>query len=188
MECLFTLKVSSHTKPLLSLILNIRYLPGTKDHDILFGPNATSGVVGYTDSDFARCVDSRKSISGYCFKFSNGAISWKSKLQEWIATSTTEAEYVAVSDGRLARTFQKVHSDSAPVFYSDSQGVVALSKNPVHHNVSKHIDVGMKIFVHRRKHERREQNWGVHRCTRTCFICKIPIKTNINYKVLEMHH
>ena len=29
-----------------------RYLAGTKDHGILFGPNQTSGVVGYTDSDF----------------------------------------------------------------------------------------------------------------------------------------
>ena len=37
-----------------------RYLAGTKDHDILFGPNSTSGVVGYTDLDFAGCVDSRK--------------------------------------------------------------------------------------------------------------------------------
>ena len=35
----------------------IKYLVGTKDHDILFGPNSTSGVVGYTDLDFADCVD-----------------------------------------------------------------------------------------------------------------------------------
>ena len=58
-----------------------RYLAGTKDHDILFGPNPTSGVVGYTNSDFAGCVYNQKSTTGYCFKFSNGAISWKSKLQ-----------------------------------------------------------------------------------------------------------
>ena len=46
----------------------------------------------------------------------------------------------------------------------------------------------VKIFVHRRKHERREQNRGVHRCTRTCIIYKILIITKVNYKVLEMHH
>ena len=65
------------------------------------------------------------------------------------ATSTIEAEYVAASDeakealwlGRLAYTFRQVDSDSAPVVYSDSQSVVALSKNPVHHNASKHIEV-----------------------------------------------
>ena len=105
-----------------------KYLAVTKDHGILFGPNKT-------DSDFAGCVDSQKSTTGYCFKFGNGAISWKSKLQECTTTSTTEAEYIAASDatkeaalwlGRLAHTFRQVDSDS--VVYIDSQGVVALSK------------------------------------------------------------
>ena len=124
-----------------------RYLVGTKDHDILFGP------------EFADCVDSQKSTTGYCFKFGNGAISWKSKLQECIATSTTKAEYVAASDatkealwlGRPAHTFRQVDSDSTPVVYSDNQSVVALLKNPVHHNASKHIDVVVKKTVPRRK-------------------------------------
>ena len=74
---------------------------------------------------------------------------WKSKLQECTTTSTTEANYVAASDvakealwlGRLAHTFRQVDSDSDPVVYNDNQGVVALSKNPVHHSASKNIDV-----------------------------------------------
>ena len=115
-----------------------RYLAGTQDLGILFGPNDNSGVVGYTDSDFAGCVDSRKSTTGYCFKFGNGVISWKSKLQECTATSTTEAEYVAASDaakealwlGRMACVFRQAGIDSTPIVYSDSQGAVALSKNP----------------------------------------------------------
>ena len=94
-------------------------------------------------------MDNRKSTIGYCFKFGNGAISWKSKLQECTTTSTTEAEYIVASDaakealwlGWLAHTFRQVDSDSAPVVYNDSQSVFALSKNPVHHNASKHIDV-----------------------------------------------
>ena len=52
----------------------LRYLAGTKDHDILFGPKSTSWVVGYNDSDFASCVDSQKSTTGYCFKFGNGVL------------------------------------------------------------------------------------------------------------------
>ena len=67
-----------------------RYLVGTKDHNILFSPNKTTSVVGYTDSDFAGCVDSRKSTTGYCFKLGNGAISWKLKLQECTSTLTPE--------------------------------------------------------------------------------------------------
>ena len=45
-----------------------KYLAGTKDHNILFGPNSTLVVVSYTDSDFADCVDSWKSTTGYCFR------------------------------------------------------------------------------------------------------------------------
>ena len=58
----------------------VTYLAGTKDHGILFCPNKNSGVVSYTDSNFAGYVDIRKSTTGYCFKFGNGAISWMSKL------------------------------------------------------------------------------------------------------------
>ena len=143
----------------------LKYLGGTKDHGILFGPNSTSGVVGYTDSDFAGCVDSRKSTTGYCFKFGNGAISWKSKLQECRTTSTTEPEYVATSDAakealwlrRLAHTFRQGDSDSAPVVYNDSQGVLALSKNPVHHNASKHIDIQYQLNRSGLRHFK--ENW-----------------------------
>ena len=53
----------------------------------------------------------------------------------------SDAEKEALWLGRLAHTFRQVDFDSAPVVYSDSQGVVALSKNTVHHNASKHIDV-----------------------------------------------
>ena len=90
-----------------------RYLASTKDLGILYEPNKDSGIVGYTNSNFAGYVDSRKSTTKYCFKLCNGAISWKSKLQECTTTSTTEAEYVAASDtakealwlGRLTHTF-----------------------------------------------------------------------------------
>jgi hypothetical protein len=91
----------------------LRYLVGTQDYDIKFGPNEPLGLVGFTDSDYAGCLDTRKSTSGYIFKFGNGAISWRSKLQDGTATSTTKAEYVAASEaamealwlGQLAPTF-----------------------------------------------------------------------------------
>jgi hypothetical protein len=75
-----------------------RYLAGTQDYVIKFGPNEPLGLLGYTDSDYAGCLDSRKSTFGYFFRFGYGAILWRSKLQDCTATSTTEAEYIAVSD------------------------------------------------------------------------------------------
>ncbi|GAA0156234.1 hypothetical protein LIER_38241 [Lithospermum erythrorhizon] len=54
---------------------------------------------GFTDSDMAGDVDTKKSTSGYLFTFVGGAISWKSKLQRCVALSTTEAEYIAITEG-----------------------------------------------------------------------------------------
>jgi hypothetical protein len=126
-----------------------RYLVGTQDYGIKFKPNEASGPVGFTDLDYAGCLDTRKSTSGYFFRFRTGGISWRSKLQDYTTTSTTEAEYVAASDaakealwlGRLARTFRQCNSKWIPTVFSDSQGAVALAKNPVHHNASKYIEV-----------------------------------------------
>ena len=52
-------------------------------------------VVGYSDSDFAKCKDEKKSTSWYIFMFSGGPISWRSHKQELTTTSTMMAEYVA---------------------------------------------------------------------------------------------
>ncbi|GER53018.1 F-box and associated interaction domains-containing protein [Striga asiatica] len=54
--------------------------------------------IGYSDSDFAGCLDSRKSTFGYVFLLAEGAISWKSAKQSVIAASTMEAEFVACFD------------------------------------------------------------------------------------------
>ena len=52
-------------------------------------------LIGYTDSDFAGCIDSRNSSSGYVFLMAGEAVSWKSVKQILVASSTMEAEFVA---------------------------------------------------------------------------------------------
>ena len=52
-------------------------------------------IVGYSDSDYAGCLDTEKSTSGYVFKLAGGAISWSSSKQSVIASSTMYAEFVA---------------------------------------------------------------------------------------------
>ncbi|KAF2308887.1 hypothetical protein GH714_022772 [Hevea brasiliensis] len=51
----------------------------------------SDSVVGYMDSDFARDLDKRRSLTGYLFTLSGSAISWKATLQDIVALSTTEA-------------------------------------------------------------------------------------------------
>jgi hypothetical protein len=73
----------------------MRYLRGTKDYMLTFKRFDHLEVIGYSDSDFAGCVESRRSTFGYLFLLAGGAISWKSAKQTIIASSTMEAEFVA---------------------------------------------------------------------------------------------
>jgi hypothetical protein len=50
------------------------------------------------DADRAGCMDSRKSISGPVFGLNGAAVSWQSRKQSAVSTSTTEAEGIAVAD------------------------------------------------------------------------------------------
>jgi hypothetical protein len=68
-----------------------QYLQGTKDYSLTFKHTDHLEVVGYSDSKFAWCVDSRKITSGYIFLLVGGAISWRSNKQTIVATSTMEA-------------------------------------------------------------------------------------------------
>jgi hypothetical protein len=77
--------------------LILRYLSGTNDECLCLGRGDAS-ISGYTDSDYAESAGSRKSTSGYIFQTMGGAIACKSRLQECVALSTTEAEYVAASE------------------------------------------------------------------------------------------
>ncbi|GAA0174725.1 hypothetical protein LIER_28058 [Lithospermum erythrorhizon] len=52
----------------------------------------------YTDVDMAEDVDSKRSTSGYIFTFGGGAVSWQSKLKKCVALSTTEEEYIAITE------------------------------------------------------------------------------------------
>ena len=58
-------------------------------------------VIGYSDSDFAGCVDSQKPASGYIFMLASGAISWKSVKQTLVTTFTMEAEFISCIQGYL---------------------------------------------------------------------------------------
>ncbi|KAL0533145.1 hypothetical protein IC582_030360 [Cucumis melo] len=72
----------------------LRYLQGAKDYMLTYKRSDHLEVIEYSDSDFARCVDTRKSTFGYLFLLAEGAISWKSAKQSIIAASTMEAKFV----------------------------------------------------------------------------------------------
>ena len=64
---------------------------------LCFG-NGEPMLDGYIDSDMAGDIDSKKSISGFMMTFTGGVVSWQSKLQKCVALSTTEVEYIAITE------------------------------------------------------------------------------------------
>ena len=69
----------------------IRYVKGTLDYGIMYSHSHNFKLHGYSDSDWAGCIDDMRSTSGYCFSFGSGVFSWCSKKQEVVAQSTAEA-------------------------------------------------------------------------------------------------
>ena len=78
-----------------------RYLKGTVDIGLVFDKNnmSHSNVIGYLDSDYAGDLDKRRSLSSYIFTLCNCAVRWKASLQSVVALSTTEAEYISLTEG-----------------------------------------------------------------------------------------
>ncbi|KAA0067113.1 retrotransposon protein, putative, Ty1-copia subclass [Cucumis melo var. makuwa] len=79
----------------------LRYQQGTKVYMLTYKRSDHLEVIGYSDSDFVECVDTRKSTFGYLFLLAEGAISWKSAKQSIIAESTMEAEFVACFEATI---------------------------------------------------------------------------------------
>jgi hypothetical protein len=129
----------------------LRYLRGTLNYTLTYGNIAshmTPSLIGYCDSDWGSNVDDRRSITGYVFLLAGGAVSWQAKKQPTVALSSVEAEYMASTQATKEaiwwRTFLKelrVNTSSATLIFSDSQGSIALGKNPEYHARTKHIDI-----------------------------------------------
>ena len=128
----------------------LRYLQDTKDYLLTYRRSDYLKVIGYSDSDYAGCVNSRKSTFGYIFLLAGGAVSWKSGKQSVIATSTMEAEFVACFEATVhalwLRNFVSglsiVDSIARPLrIYCDNSAAIFFSKNDRYSKGAKHMDL-----------------------------------------------
>jgi hypothetical protein len=131
----------------------LRYLAGTRNLGITYtktsnNPSENSNIFyGFADAAYAN-HDDHKSTSGYVFLAAGGAITWKSKKQTTIALSSTQAEYVALSEaGREACWLRNLYEEMGyrqerpTLIKGDNDGSIAMAKNPQFHNRSKHIAI-----------------------------------------------
>ena len=124
-----------------------RYLVGTKSYHIVYDGLSRRGITACTDSDWASNPVNRRSNTGFFTKLANGIFSWNSYAQPTVALSSTEAEYMALSDCSRQVTWIKnlMHElgyNLGPILIAgDNQGSIFIAKNPVTEKRSKHIDL-----------------------------------------------
>jgi hypothetical protein len=128
----------------------LRYIVGTMGVGVFYprrrGERAE--LHGYSNSDLAGDLDSRKSTSGVLFFLGKGPVSWQSIKQRVVALSSCEAEYIAVATAAcqgvwLACLLSELKDADVevPVLRVDNKSTISLIRNPVHHDRSKHIDI-----------------------------------------------
>ncbi|KAH9762156.1 hypothetical protein KPL70_000706 [Citrus sinensis] len=132
----------------------LRYLKGTQQYGLVYGKSAgkVAGLYGYVDSDYAGDLDRKRSLTGYMFFLDGCLINWKASLQHVVALSTTEAEYTAATEavkealwlrGLITELGMK---QEAVEVHCDSSSAIYLSKNPAHHEKTKHIDIKLHFI------------------------------------------
>jgi hypothetical protein len=139
----------------------LRYLAGTREVGLVFGSrnkrvigdsrgysNVEIDVCAYADADWANGKADRRSILGWVSKLNGDPISWSSKKQRVVALSTCEAELyaeaAAIQEVFWLRGLAKelgLRTHTGSTVYGDNQGTIALSKNGVKGERTKHIDV-----------------------------------------------
>src|SRR3982074_2975390 len=123
------------------------YLRGTSSYRLTYDGSSGQGLIACTDSDWASDPQGRQSQTGYFLKLAGRAISWKSSAQKTVALSSTEAEYMALSD--CSRQVVWIHTLMGELSYylkpvpicGDNQGSIFIASNPVTEQRSKHIDI-----------------------------------------------
>lgn len=120
---------------------------GSVDHGILYSGDSNLDLIDYSNADWAGDADDRKSTLGGCFYIGSNLVAWMSKKKNSISLSTVEAEYIAAGSCCTQFLWMKqmlsdygFHQGTMTVF-CDNTSAINISKNPIPHSRTKHIDI-----------------------------------------------
>lgn len=128
----------------------LKYLKSTINLGIKYnGTNDNvNHLIAYSDADYASCSDTRKSISGVVLILNDGPVMWSSRKQGVVATSTTDAEYIAAHDASKEIVWFRqllkdigIEQEGPTTLLCDNAAAQKLIQNPTFHRRSKHIDI-----------------------------------------------
>ncbi|GKD43781.1 hypothetical protein Tco_1268426 [Tanacetum coccineum] len=139
--------LSSHLKTEFKILRYLKSCPGLGIHIA-----RTSGMFlnAYSDVDWAKCIITRKSVTGYCVFLNNSLVSWKSKKQNTLSKSSTEAEYKALASLTseviwILKILKDLQIEKLlPVsLHCDSNSAIKIAANPVFHERTKHLEIDL---------------------------------------------
>jgi len=125
----------------------LKYLKGTTNVGLWYSNESNIVLSGFSDSDYIGYKLDRKSISGTCHLLGSSLISWNNKKEACVALSTADAEYIAAGHACAQSIWLKhqfmdygVKLEKVPL-YCDNASAINLTKNPIQHSKTKHIEI-----------------------------------------------
>ena len=122
-------------------------MSGTTDYGLQYTYDTNTNLVGYSDVDWAGCIDDRNSTLGGAFYVGNNLVAWHNKKQNCVSLSTAKAESVAAKSCCTQLMWMKQIlsaygiSQSTFLVYCDNMSAIDISKNHVQHSRTKQIDI-----------------------------------------------
>ncbi|KAK1371557.1 hypothetical protein POM88_037649 [Heracleum sosnowskyi] len=146
--CLYTrFQANPRESHLIAVKRIFRYLKGTPSLGLWYARESYFGLCGYSDADFEGYKIDMKSTSGSCQFLGGRLVSWFSKNQKSISTSTAEAEYIAAESCCAQIMWMRNQlldygmSYSKIPIYCENQSAIAMTGNPGQHSLTKHISI-----------------------------------------------
>jgi hypothetical protein len=126
----------------------LRYLRGTIGYGLRYASNVDLILWGYANLDWAGSVVDRKRKFGCFFTLGSAMVSWCSRKHSSVALSTAKLEYIKLSVEvheavwlHNILTYLFDHEMDPTIIHCDNQSCVKISKNPLFHDRSKHIEI-----------------------------------------------